>query len=113
MLCFGDIICFIEDMVEFLICIITQSIITCFLTVSLLMGTMIYLKRQYGFEQSFRIGISVMHLNTEDAGPMPTIAGANEPPVNVRTRDVPYLTYNKVPEGKVEVSFINIQIGIN
>lgn len=104
MSCFDDILCFIEDMIEFLICIITESIITFALALGIVMGTMVYMKRQYRLEQALRT--QAINLNTEDTGPMPTSTGTSRPPVNQNTKDVPYMPYNNVPEGNLFLSSI-------
>lgn len=109
MSCFGDIICFLEDLIEFLLCIITQSAISCVVTVGVLMGTMMYLKRQYRPEESLHFGVSLINLAAEGTGPMPTTTGTSRPPVNLQSRDVPYLPYHNVPQGN---SLINNQIDI-
>lgn len=99
MLCLEDILCYIEEMIEFILCIITESIISCALIVGILMGTMMYLKMQYGLGQSLDYGIPVLNMNTECTGPMPTSTGTSGPPMNQHITDVPFLPDHKVPEG--------------
>ncbi|XP_026324867.1 uncharacterized protein LOC113233861 [Hyposmocoma kahamanoa] len=94
MSCFDDIICFIEDMIEFLICIITQSIITCALTVFVLMISMMYLKRHDVRQQTQGLGTSLINFNAEGTGPMPTSTGTSGP----HSWDGLYLPYQKVPD---------------
>lgn len=99
MFCFDDVLCFIEDVIELLLCIITQSIVTMALTVGVLMGTMMYLNRQYRLEQSLRYSMPVINMNTEGIGPMPMNIGTNGAPMNQHTRNVPHMPSHKIPEG--------------
>lgn len=105
MWCFGDIIIFIEDIIEFFVCIITQSIITCALAVLTLMGSMIYLKWQRGLGQLTLFGAPINY-NSEGTGPMPTSTGTSGPLVNQHTTNVPYMQHNKVPGGKFNLSML-------
>lgn len=98
---YDDFICFLEDMIEFLLCIIMQAATPCVVTLGVLMGAMMYLSSQYRLEESLRLGVSLIHLTAETTGPMPTTTGTSGPPVNLPTYSATNTNMNSTTKNAV------------
>lgn len=114
MCCFGALVCLIEDMIDILVCLATESVTKCVITLSAVLGTVLYLNRYHGLGVS--LGFGVYQINNDGNYNIPTNdnemihPGINGPPAIQYTKDGPYPAQRKTPGGDPFISSLIINI---